>query len=54
MKTHVMMGQEMRDARRWNGGEARGAPPGGAPPRAHSERLEAGMLANAGLSLIHI
>ena len=48
LKTHVMMGQEMRDARRWNGGEARGAPPGGAPPRAHSERLEAGMLANAG------
>ena len=38
MKTHVMMGREMRDARRWRG----------APPRARSERLEAGMLANAG------
>ena len=49
MKTHVMMGQEMRDARKWSGGGGGSkAPPGGAPPRAHSERLEAGMLANAG------
>ena len=49
MKTHVMMGQEMRDARKWSGGGGGSeAPPGGAPPRAHSERIEAGMLANAG------
>jgi hypothetical protein len=57
MKTHVMMGQEMRDARRWNGGDgplgahrarrvAAGAPPRGTGAR--SERLDAGMLANAG------
>merc|ERR1719498_1077599 len=48
MKTHVMMGQEMRDARRWNGGvQTKNAPPR-AGFSARSERLDAGMLANAG------
>ena len=49
MKTHVMMGQEMRDARKWSGGGGSEAPRAARAAAARAERLGGGHAGERGV-----